>query len=226
MTATRYYTLWASLPLLPHFTRAVRLPINRQRLEARLTLLTETDYQQLYAAAPLLAWDREVVGHVDDQVARQFEAALPRLVNPVLREFVHGQIENRTVLAALRRRQLGQHSPKARRKWGVGRRVRWIAGHWNEPNFQLDAPLPWVARARDCLESGDAVGLQRMMLSLAWQELGQITERHPFRFEAVFAYAFKWGILNRWLTYDATAAAERFRELVGESMGEHEACLA
>jgi hypothetical protein len=104
--------------------------------------------------------------------------------------------------------------------------VRWIADHWNEPTFGLDAPLPWVARARASLVSGDAVGLQRMMLELAWRELGQITERYPFRFEAVFAYAFKWGILNRWLTYDASAATARFRELIRESMGEHEASLA
>jgi hypothetical protein len=120
----RYFTLWASLPQLPHFTRADRLPINRQRLESRLKMLGADDYKQLYTAAPLLAWDREVVGRVDDQVARQYEAALPTLTNGTLRQFVNGQIENRTVLAALRRRQLGQESPRSRRKWGVGRRVR------------------------------------------------------------------------------------------------------
>lgn len=227
MKVRRYYTLWASLPPLPDFTIADRLPINRQRLDARLNMLDKDDYEQLYVAAPLLAWDREAVARVDDQVARQYEAARRRLSNPILQAFVDGQLENRTVLAALRRRRLGQHSPRARSsRWGVGARVRWIGQHWDDPNFKLDAPLPWVAEARDCLESGDAVDLQRLTLGLAWRELGRIAEQHPFRFEAIFAYAFKWGILNRWLTYDATAAVARFQELVTEGTGEHEARLA
>ena len=227
MKVRRYYTLWASLPQLPDFTIADRLPINRQRLDARLNLLDKDDHEQLYVAAPLLAWDREAVARVDDQVARQYEAARARLSNPVLRAFVDGQLENRTVLAALRRRRLGQHSPRARSsRWGVGTRVRWIAQNWDDPNFKLDAPLRWVAEARDCLESGNAVDLQRLTLELAWRELGRITEQHAFRFEAIFAYAFKWGILHRWLTYDAEAAAERFRGLVAEGIGKQEAQLA
>lgn len=227
MRESHYYTLWASLPQLPDFTIAERLPINRQRLDARLNLLGKNDQEQLAVAAPLLAWDREAVSRVDDQVARQYEAARSRLSNGILQAFVDEQLENRTILAALRRRQLGQHSPRARSsRWGVGTRVRWIAQHWDDPNFKLDAPLRWVAEARGCLESGDAIGLQRLMLGLAWRELGQISERHPFRFEAIFAYAFKWGILNRWLTYDAEIAAQRFRELVTEGIGEHEARIA
>ena len=35
MSPHRYYTLIASLPALPYFKLAERLPINRQRLEER-----------------------------------------------------------------------------------------------------------------------------------------------------------------------------------------------
>ena len=227
MKVRKYYTLWASLPPLPDFTTADRLPINRQRLDARLNMLDKNDHEQLYVAAPLLAWDREAVAHVDDQVARQYEIARRKLSNPILQHFVDGQLENRTILAALRRRRLGQHSPHQRSsRWGVGERVRWIAQHWEDPNFKLNAPLPWIKAARDQLNSGDAVGLQRLMLGLAWWELSRIMETHPFRFEAIFAYAFKWGILNRWLTYDAQAAVERFHELVTEGIGEQERRIA
>lgn len=222
MTTKRYFTLWASLPALPDFTLADRLPINRQRLDARMNMLDDDDHRQLFTAGPLLAWDREAVARVDQQLAREYAAARPRLRNEVLRHFVDGQLENRTILAALRRRRLGQQSPLDRSAWGVGPRVRWLAEHWDEPNFSLEAPLPWIRQARDCLESGDAVELQRTMLDLAWRELGRIMERFPFRFEAVFAYAFRWGILNRWLAHDTEAAIERFRELVTEGIGDHE----
>jgi hypothetical protein len=224
--AKRYYTLWASLPALPDFTTAERLPINRQRLDSRLNMLDEPDHEQLYVAAPLLAWDREAVARVDQQLARDYEAIRPTLVNEVLRHFVDGQLENRTILAALRRRQLGQQTPPDRNRWGVGPRVRWLAEHWDAPHFALEKPLPWLPEARACLESGDAIGLQRLMLGLAWRGLGQIIETHPFRFEAVFAYAFRWGILNRWLAYDADAAIERFRELVTEGIGDYELSFA
>ena len=227
MRVRKYYTLWASLPPLPDFTTADRLPINRQRLDARLNMLDEDDHAQLYVAAPLLAWDREAVARVDDQVARQYDTARRQLSNPVLQAFVDGQLENRTILAALRRRRLGQHSPRARSsRWGVGERVRWIGQHWDDPNFKLDAPFLVMATQNPIEQEGTYPLLQRLMLGLAWRELGQITERHPFRFEAIFAYAFKWGILNRWLTYNAETAVARFHELVTEGTGEHEASIA
>ena len=222
MSARRYFTLRASLPALPEFTMADRLPINLLRLQARLNMLDPEDREQLDIAAPLLAWDREAVARVDQQLARSYEAIRPRLANTVLREFVDGQLENRTLLAALRRRRLGQQSPPDRFRWGIGKRVYWLADHWQDPHFSLEKPLPWLPQARECMETGDAVGLQRLMLGVAWRELGHILDRYPFRFEAVFAYAFKWGILNRWLTYSADAAIERFRELVTEGMGEYE----
>lgn len=226
MKSRRYFTLWASLPALPDFTVTDRLPINRQRLEARLNMLADDDHEELYTAAPLLAWDREAVARVDQQLAREYVAVRPRLRNPVLRQFVDGQLENRTIVAALRRRRLGQDSPPDRARWGIGPRVRWLAEHWDEPDFKLEKPLHWLPEARNCLESGDAVGLQRLMLGLAWRELGQVIERFPFRFEAIFAYAFRWGILNRWLTNDAEAAIERFRELATEGMGSYASELA
>lgn len=222
MTAKRYYTLWASLPRLPEFTKAERLPINRQRLEARLRMLDDEDREQLYAAEPLLAWDRQVVDRTDDAVLAQYEKLASTLTNPTLREFVDTQFEYRTVLAALRRRQQGQAVAQAKNPWGAGDRVRWIEQHWHEPNFQLASPLRWIPKARGRLESGEALELQRMMLRIAWQELGQIIDSHPFRFEAVFAFVFRWGIVNRWLNYEAEAAMARFRNLVKEGLGDHE----
>lgn len=226
MSDKRYFTLWASLPALPEFTLADRLPINRQRLESRLNMLDAEDHEQLDIAAPLLAWDREAVARVDQQLAHSYKAIRPRLQNPVLRNFVDGQLENRTLLAALRRRRLGQQSPPDSNRWGIGARVYWLAKHWQDPNFSLEKPLPWLPEARNCMETGDAVGLQQLMLGLAWRELGQIIDRHPFCFEAVFAYAFKWGILNRWLAYSPDVAVERFRELVTEGIGDHELRIA
>ena len=226
MRAQRYYMLWASLPQLPPFELAERLPINRPRLEGRLRLLDDADQAQIYAAEPLLAWERQVVGRTDDVVLARYAEVAPTLENATLRKFVDAHFANRTVLAAMRRRAQGQRVTQNEHPWGAGDSVRWIEQHWDDPDFKLGVPLPWLPKARAFLESGQALELQRLNLRLGWQELGRIIDTHPFRFEAIFAYVFRWGIVNRWLSYDGEAAITRFRKLVTEGIGEHEAQLA
>src|SRR5690606_5321722 len=54
--SARYYTLIASLPALEYFETAKRTPINRVRLEQRLTMLEPDDAVELRRCEQLLAW--------------------------------------------------------------------------------------------------------------------------------------------------------------------------
>ena len=56
-------------------------------------------------------------------------------------------------------------------------------------------------------------------MSVVWTRLGHVAESAPFGFEAVFAFAFKWDIATRWLSYQPAAAATRFGELVKNALG-------
>ena len=46
--------------------------------------------------------------------------------------------------------------------------------------------------------------------------ISRIAESNSFGFEAVFAFVFKWDILQAWLARDAEKAKSRFQELIKE----------
>jgi hypothetical protein len=53
-------------------------------------------------------------------------------------------------------------------------------------------------------------------MNIIWQRLSLIAESNRFGFEAVFAFVFKWDILQAWLARDAAKATGRFQELIKE----------
>ena len=60
-----YYTLLASLPPLPRFDRADRLPISRERLNQRCKMLTPDDARLLDRMTAFLAWQKDVSSLTD-----------------------------------------------------------------------------------------------------------------------------------------------------------------
>ena len=222
MPRIRYYTLAASLPRLQHFERTERMAINRQRLDQRLLNLSAEDAAQLGAAEQLVEWQQQPGGRTDAEVVALYRKVSPALENDALRDFVHFRMDQRTVLAALRRRLRGDQPPASHDDWGISPRAQWVSGHWDAPDFGLSGHYPWIGEARRLLESRDALALQRLLLNVVWVRLGRIADQRPFGFEEVFAFVFKWDIANRWLSYRADAAVTRFRELVTEGMREHQ----
>ena len=216
----RYYQLVASLPALPHFRQARLLPLSRRRLEDRLTLLHEDDRAELVATERLVAWHRQPVGRTTEQIAAMYEETMGTIRTRELRDLVEFRMNMRTVMVALRLKRQGRAVPLER--WGVGPYVRMIETRWAEPEFGLAAVFPWIGEARTLLDQGDAMGLESLLMEWSWRRLSRIAERHPFAFEQVFAYAYKWDILRRWLSYDAEAARERFEQLLSEVTRDHQ----
>lgn len=63
-----YYTIIASLPHLPRFDKAERLPISRERLIQRLKMLEPEDFKLAENVAEFIAWRRQPVGRTDTEV--------------------------------------------------------------------------------------------------------------------------------------------------------------
>ena len=223
--AKKYYTLVASLPRLVPFESAERLPINRIRLDQRMKNLDPVDAGDLSLAEVLLEWQQYPLALSVEQLTEQYRKAMAQILNPSLRQFIEFRMDQRSVLVGLRRRHLGQGAPKHGEIWGVGASCRWIEEHWERPDFDLSRRYPWISEAHAKLESDDAVGLERLVMEEVWQHLGRIADNYPFGFEEVFAYVFKWDILNRWLSYQADAATRRFQKLVTEAVGEYQQLL-
>ena len=210
-----YYDVIASLPHLPHFERAERLPIPRLRLRQRLRHLRPTHAGQLARAYPLLCWrpDRTRWGS-DAEVAGEHAALLAAGLERPLAEYAGLRMDQRTLLAALRHRRDGRAPAEGLVAWGVGPRVPHIARHWSEPDFGLAYVYPWLPRARELLEAGDASGLDRLAMQVAWRWLERCAEGRVFGFEAIVSYAFRWDMLEAWLACDASRAKTRFSDLI------------
>jgi hypothetical protein len=131
-----------------------------------------------------------------------------------LRDYLAFRLDQQTVLAALRRKRDGLGLPEQRVAWGVGTRVYHIRKYWDDPDFRLAQVYRWLPQARELLAAGDALGLERLLMDVAWRWLGQCAERQMFGFNAVFSYVFKWDILQAWLACDADRAKTRFAELI------------
>lgn len=218
--ARRYYQLVASLPALPGFRHARLMPLSRRRLEERLDLLHPDDLADIRRAERLVSWRRQPVTRTTAQIIDLYEEVMATARNRELRSIVEFRMNMRTVMVALRLKRRGRSVPSG--AWGVGPYVRMIQSRWAEAEFGLDAVFPWIPEARAVLDQGDAMGLEGLLMDLSWKRLSQIADRHPFKFEQVFAFAFKWDILHRWLSYDAEKARERFEELILEVTRDHQ----
>lgn len=217
----QYIALIASLPPLPRFDRAERLPINEDRLVARIRMLEGKDLAMVERIASFLAWQRQPMERTDAQVVALFKQIVPvASENPSLKAMIEFRMNERTIMAALRRRRRGLPAPTPGEEWGVGSWVQHIVRNWEDPDFKLGKILPWVPRARQHLEAGETLALERLLMTIVWQSIDRISDNNPFGFEVVLAYLFKWDILKRWLSYERHEARVRFDSLLTEVIGE------
>jgi len=215
--AELYITLVASLPYLPPFEKAERSPITRLRLDQRLSSLKSSDAQQLAKAEAVASWRMSPARpKTDKEMVLRSRAAMQEISQPALREFIEFRIDQQTILVGLRLRNAVFESSFLEQVSGASRRAGKIASHWDDPDFKLAAVYPWIPEARSYLEANDACGLDRLMMRIIWQRLSCIAESNRFGFEAVFAFVFKWDILQAWLARDAVKAKSRFQELIKE----------
>jgi hypothetical protein len=211
-----YFTLLASLPPLPRFDRTERLPISRERLVQRLKMLTPDDAQLYDLAAEFLAWQRQTATRTDQEMITNFKKMEEHIAQPKLRFIFDFPIDQRTIMAALRRRYRGLPAPAPGEPWGVGRYVNHIERNWDHPHFKLSALFPWIVQARTLLEAGETLALERLLKNALWDHVDRLVPAYEFGFSAVLIYIIKWDILDLWLSYNIEDAKVRFEELVTE----------
>lgn len=212
---TMYYDLIASLPQLPHFERADRLPITPLRLQQRLRRLRSEHAEQLNRTWTRIRWRPErMTAEGDAALIAAYKSLLESTLAASLRDYVAFRLMQQTLLAALRRRREGWQPPEASILWGIEPHVHRIRTHWDEPVFGLEHLYPWLSSAHERLSAGDALGLERLMMDLNWCWLTRRAEPNMFGFEAVVAFVFKWDMLQAWLAGDAGRARIRFSDLI------------
>jgi hypothetical protein len=212
--------LVTSLPYPGDLFTAKQTPLSRIKLDGRLGMLSDADADLLKRIENVLQWSHQPMERSDAQIVAMAKELVEHLESPLLRQVVEFRLNLRTVVAALRRRKLGQAAPAAREPWGYGPWVDHIRRHWSEAGFRLEGAFPWILEANRLLNADDVMGLERLLLGVVWDHLGRAAEGHYLDFEAVVIYVLRWNVVDRWTTYDADAAVERFESLVDSGLGD------
>ncbi len=219
--ADNYTTLMTSLPHHGQLFAAKQTPLSRIRLETRLQMLDTEDRALLREIEKLLHWWNQPIGTSDAEIAALAKQLMSTLRDELLRDIVTWRLELRTLVAALRRRRLGQNAPGGLQDWGFGRWLDQIQHYWSEPGFRLEGVFPWVLEADRLLNDRDTLGLERLHLGLVWNKLGRASEGHYFDFTAVVIYVLRWNIIARWTRNEGRKAVMRFQTLVNSGLGDH-----
>lgn len=220
-----YYTLVASLPHLPRFDQADRLPITSERLIQRLKMLDPDDYKLVELVAEFIAWRGQPVGRTNKEILSIYNQVVELIFeSKLLKPLFELPINQRTIITALRRRKKGLPCLDPREPggpWGVGSLVSHIEHHWDKPFFGLRFSYPWIVQAQTYLQDGDLLKLEFLMANLVWKKLEFLLLNNDFGFEAIVAYLLKWDILQQWLSYDQGESKARLDTLVMETINEH-----
>lgn len=219
--SARYYTLIASLPALEYFETAKRTPINRVRLEQRLTMLEPDDAVELRRCEQLLTWRAHGLRDDAAAFATLYEQLRTQTRYLAVLEYVDFRLAMRSVISALRARRLGLSLAQLERPWGLGPQVAVIERRWDVPDFGLSTALPWLPHLRDCIDRQDARELGRAVFEHEWRFLARVAEQHLFAFPEVLAYVLRREIIERWQLRDADAAVRRFHTLTREALDAH-----
>lgn len=213
-----YVTLVASLPAIGLLSEKAP-PITRARLEERLRALSPEDRAEISAIGRTLSWEAMDLAAPEPELLARAGRTIAGLRHADLRGALRDRLEIRTLIAALRRRARGEAAPAADGPaWGFGPYVERIRAGWALPDFGLGRVFPWASRARELLEAGDHVGMERLALEQAWRAVLRREEGHSFDFEAVAFYVMRWNMADRWSRYDADAAAARFQEMLDAAL--------
>lgn len=215
MKNKRYYTLLVSLPYLPRFDKADRLPITRERLLERLKMLEPEDYKLAEWVADFIAWRRQPLGRTNGEMQSLVKAIFE---SKSLKPLFECPVNIKTIMTALRRRERGL-PPQS---WGIDPLVSHIEHNWEKPYFNLQSRFPWIIQALDYLQKGELLKLEYTLSNLFWKKLEFQLFKNYFGFEVVVAYLLKWDMLQQWLSYNKEKAQARFDQLVAEIINEYE----
>jgi hypothetical protein len=211
-----YYMLIASLPNLPPHFDVEQIPIKRPLLVERLRMLHPADARVINQVIAFLAWDRQPLDRTDQEVFATYRRLMATISNALLREVIEIRMNYRTIIAALRRRRVGQSAPP-----GVGPWVDQIRRNFQHPTFQLHGRYPWIEPLDRLLAEADPMRAQHLLFDVSYRQWSRRAEQFTFCFEALILYLVRWDIIERWTSRDAEVGRQRFEKLITETLGDY-----
>src|SRR5260221_5954312 len=215
MTASSpYIMLMASLPPLGDLFGQYQTPLTEIQLRHRLRFLTDQDSKTLLQIEQLVRRSKQPAEWTDAQIVGSTKALLDHLRSNTLKQAVEFVVNLRTIVAALRRRKLGENSPPKQTDWGYSPWMQRIERHWTEPDFGLGLTVHWLPEARRLWDNDDSVELERLILVESWKQFGRLSNGHYFDFAAVVFYVLRWGLINPAVASVPSTAQKHFNLLI------------
>ncbi len=216
---SEYFTLLTSLPHLPPIKEQQILPISRLALERRLTMLSESDAAQMALLESVYFLDyAKLTGLADKEMVTHWQQTLDKVESDPLKQRVEHQLELKTLLAALRYREQGEHHPE--QFVGVGRWRTFIKDHWYEPFFGLDNLYPDLQKVAELTKQGRLHKASQLLNQMLWNDLFFCEKQQGFSFEAVACYVLRWGLASRISLADGGQALETFEQQISKLLNE------
>jgi len=212
-----YVMLMASLPPLGDLFGQQQTPLTEVQLQHRLRYLIAEDSKTLSQIEQLVRRSKQPAEWTDAQIVGSTKALLDHLKSNTLKQAVEFVINLRTIVAALRRRRLGENSPP-KSEWGFSPWIKRIERHWTEPDFGLGSAVHWLPEARRLWDGDDSVELERLILVQSWKQFSRLSNGHYFDFPAVVLYVLRWSLINRRVNYDRENAQKRFNSLIDDGI--------
>lgn len=216
-----YYAVMASLPHLPHFRKATRLPINPTRLSSRIQMLMDEDaIKVIYGVYDLLSWRSGAERLTDAEVVERARKLVAGSKNATARGVLLDQLTHRGIIAAMRMRKRSPSMPPPDHVLSHlrGPIAAQVLHNWTKPWFGLENRMPWLVEASEHLEAGRSFKLEALLLDAHWNDIVELERRAgpaaTFTLDALILYVFKWSILHRWLRFNSEQALARFDKLV------------
>jgi hypothetical protein len=214
MAQAQYIELLCSLPHLVNPFVHRRTPISNVQFTKRLNMMDFDDRKRMLDLAEAFYWGRIELGNSDQAIIEKANRQLQQITDADLEEWLLWRMDFRTVLAALRRRKHAKEAPAPGTPWGFGRYIKQIENNWAHPHFKLQSRFPWLPTAASLLETEDSFELEKLLLSTAWDYYSRQQADQPYSFSAVWLYAMKWDLVDRWCSYNTEQAQQTFDLLV------------
>jgi hypothetical protein len=223
MSTWRYVFLLSSLPRLGGLDAVRSLPIGHSTLRDRLSVLGPAQLAALATVEDLLQWPAgwSVLG--DARCLSRLQEASCNLPHAALRDHCAARLQIVAVLGALRARRRGASvAPQwLRASGGIGTRLK---QRWSDPEFGLSIPYPWLGEAIRQFNAADWEGLERGLIRHEYAGLAATQAASGYGVEAVTAYVLRWGLLSRWLQFDAGRAATRMASVLSSVWTRGDSC--
>jgi len=213
MREKNYTALLVSLPHLVNPFRYQSQSITLVQLEKRMNMLDPDDYVRVGVMRDLFYWGRLRLKLDETTLVRRATRFVDELPYPEVRTWLNWRMDVRSVMAAMRRRKLGEPAPTGK-DWGFGARRHMIQTNWSSPCFKLENRYPFLPEIHQYLQAGESLKLERVLLESIWRYYQQQSPRNGFGFSAVVLYLAKWDLVDRWYHYDQDKGGRRFDALV------------